>query len=255
MRTLVIEPHGDDALISAWTALKGNLSIDLLTCAERSSAGLRDHLSDECVCMTTFLDQLDINLGLRPKVDTHEVNRLFKNGEDVSYYRELTLSAVLDNIELYNSEGLLAETLLSKLATGSYYDFVLVPVGLDHPYHVFISDMIHRLVPVNTKLIRYVDKPYIAKRYCKQILECWSKNNPTLSVMTVRYNTEESNEKRKVFASVYPTEQSLLRFTSDSILIDPDIYFGYPSDLQLLASYLTERGFNCEINDCYQSKS
>lgn len=212
MRIQVIEPHGDDAFISCSSALKNqNLDIDIITFSDRSSDVLKDFYSP--VKSTKFLNIPDIHYDHHLKFNTHEIHRRYKEGEDL--YNNYTvdmdrLLASLDDTERFK-EGFY----LTLIPDDSLLS--ILPLGLFHPNHYATRKIIEDRIPESDARIYYVDKPYIEKRYMKEILS-------TSSFIFYTAPVQSKDTRAKIFKEAYPTEQSLLRFSSQSILEWKDIY-------------------------------
>lgn len=219
----IIEPHGDDALISSFTLLHTLSSmsepVKLITLSERSSEGLREYFPDFDI---QFKDLEDVNYRYKPKIDTHEINRLYKSGCHVSsHVRGKCIDGVPTPVKV-QAELQITRLKMELTESCSLDNLWVVPLGLDHPYHIIVSYMMDTISP-NT--IYYIEKPYLSKRYIRQVVS----DQEILSVDThvrisVQYSEALKDLKSKIFREVYPTEQSLLRFTRDSVLSDDDEY-------------------------------
>lgn len=221
-----VEPHGDDALISCFTLLK---SLDysgrrshLITLSERSSEGLAKRIPS---LESEFMDLDDINYRYKPKIDTHEINRMYKKGDPVaSYVRAKCMQDVPADVKSH-AESQLSKWLIDLKPNLDKFGVFVVPLGLDHPYHIFVSDKLKSSLRHDNK-IYYVEKPYLSKRYIRQVVEDQSRFfEDKYAHIIVEYTEELKTLKAILFKEVYPTEQSLLRFTRDSVLSDPDEFF------------------------------
>ena len=80
----IVEPHGDDALISCCTALEAlpiTLSTTLITLSERPSNSLIEYF--DSLRKVEYKDLEDLNYKYRPKINTHEIHRMYKNDDAI----------------------------------------------------------------------------------------------------------------------------------------------------------------------------
>lgn len=216
MKLLIVEPHGDDAFISCSSALMNDdLLKVVLTMSDRDSHRLTEHY--ESVHQTIFLGAPDVHYDLRIKYSTHDVHRKYLAGENLyeMYIKDMNHHIVGDNIDHYNAFLKEIESNLHKIPLD--YDLAVVPLGLFHPNHYATWRAAQFFIHRTTPMIYYVDKPYIEKRYVQEILKCSDYDLYTASV-------QDKSTRQSIFKDLYPTEQGLLRYSSESILEWKDIY-------------------------------
>lgn len=243
VRFIFIEPHGDDAWLSASTILTRSTESLILTMSGRSSAGLSEflHLGSEYQECTRFYDLPEINLSLRPRIDTHVIHRAYESRDHV-HMMNIYNDAVVYAPAVEEAARIAIEPLkdflpiLHKIhydteALG-YTPIYVLPVGLDHPYHKLVSDEFTSMLPLNN-ILYYAEKPYTSKRYIREIMEV----HPITKVATwnvdsryerVSVPVDSPEFKESVFRKVYPTEVSMLRFSSESLLHSPEEFFWRP---------------------------
>lgn len=232
-KVLLIEPHGDDSLCSCSSILRNNnLSIDIVTLGEsRDSKKLIYHYPN--INRTHYYALPDIDYSLRPKISTHDIHKRFVNNEDV--YTYWMNQVPYDNCAYDMLLGIF-DTIDFKF---SNYDYIVYPLGLLHPYHVAVSKIVSKYA--KGKIIRYVDKPYISNRWVKECLTSYVNNN-TCSILEVNYDTRKDDIQR-VMKDVYPTEVGMFRFSSKTLLEDPDMYV-IDSDLESVVNIVRKELFN-----------
>lgn len=219
MRVLIIEPHGDDAFIScSSTMLREAIKCKIVTFADRESHRLADIY--ESIYDTAYLDLPDVHYDFRIKYSTHDIHKRFLAGENLydKYIQDM------DDLLLGYGE---ANTIYDKIIIGlqdymdiildNSYDLAILPMGLFHPNHYAAHRVSKFYLPMDMPRIYYVDKPYIEKRYVQEILKC-----STYPLFTAP--VEDKETRSKVFKQIYPTEQGLLRYSSQTILEWKDIY-------------------------------
>lgn len=227
---LIIEPHGDDAFISCRELLKllskkDHCKVKLVTMSERSSIDFSKNLGIDY----EYLDLPEINVYLKKKANTHEYHKAYLEGIDTytKYYNEIYLDLKERINEVYDINLDTLTKVIKEFVETSENPVIISNLGLDHPYHIFVSTLIDEIVSsLNLSIPRlfYVDKPYFCKRYVKEIFE----HHPIFrsSVDTMPLEVIDPETKEKEFTHYYPTERGLLRFTGESITQDDDIYVG-----------------------------
>jgi len=242
-RFIFIEPHGDDAWLSASTILTRSTESLILTMSGRSSAGLSEfiHLGSEDQECTRFYDLPEIDLSLRPKIDTHVVHRAYKSRDHV-YMMDLYTDAVVHAPAVEGAARIAIEPLKDflRILQKIHYDtedlgytpIYVLPVGLDHPYHKLVSDEFTSMLPLNN-ILYYAEKPYTSKRYIREIMEVHPITRIATWNVDSRYErvsvpVENPEFKESVFRKVYPSEVSMLRFSSESLLHSPEEFFWRP---------------------------
>lgn len=216
MKVLIVEPHGDDAFISCSSALiQEDLDITVLTMSDRDSHNLDSYY--DAVKHTVYIDAPDIHYDLRLKYSTHDIHRRYLAGEDLyqKYIQDMNHHLLVEHRQDYESFVNKIKDSIDLLPVD--YDLAIIPLGLFHPNHYATWRASRSFILPNIPRIYYVDKPYIEKRYVKEILKCSSYNLYTAPV-------QEKSIRAEYFKKLYPTEQSLLRYSSETILEWKDIY-------------------------------
>lgn len=231
-KILIFEPHGDDALISCYHVLKDpENEITIITFSDRSSSKLCEYFSN--ISETHYLDIPDLHYKYHPTYNTHEVNRKYKNDEDLYTDYVSMMNELIRNIPEYSdaSQKALSYYPLFKSFIANV-DLVYIPYGLFHPNHFFTRVMVENLVEEG-KAYYYAEKPYFEKRYIKQIFYSSISHgvNVPMQIHNFPYQEEDSKFKKKVFTSVYPTEVPMLRYSSDIVLNYDDIYVSKREDV------------------------
>lgn len=237
VRFIFIEPHGDDAWLSASTLLLRSKDSLLLTMSSRSSEKLAEVLSRPIE--TKFYDLPEIHLNLRPKINTYDIHRAYVNKRFTEMW-DIYHTAVMeaDSLQSAYDEALRAlfvtatpsilgmhEEMVNQGCTPIY----VLPVGLDHPYHELITRNLSSILPEES-LLYYADKPYIQKRYIREIMDIHPVTRRTALVNHTVYDRVtipigNIDYKETVFRTVYPTETSLLRFSNVVLLEDPEEFY------------------------------
>lgn len=230
MNILLIEPHGDDSLCSASSVLRSTkFNVDVLTLSGRPSHGLKDLYPS--VNSTVFLDLPDLDYYRRPKVNTHEIHKMFIEGINVyTYYLDLIYDTLYNDCQA--TEDSISEFVYSYIT--DYYDVILLPVGLCHPYHIITGKSIRKLGNLN--FILYQDKPYYQYRYVKEMYESFKK----FSNYKVEFKSPTVDKEDSVidtFRRVYPTEISMLRFSRDILTKSEDTYISLPFEVNVINAF------------------
>lgn len=226
-RLIVIEPHGDDALLSSSSViescLKSGIPVELYTIGHsRSSEGMKKYWD---LSKYEYHDLPEIDYSLRPRINTHEIHRLYKQSQLPHKYVEslIILNEEVSRVysKVYGQNSIVLKEILKGITPD---DILLSPYGLDHPYHILISRIIKEIDPKCNKIL-YLEKPYISKRYIQESLV-------VDGVKTfISINIEHPDIKEEVFVSVYPTEKSMFRFSKDTLISDPEEYICDRRDL------------------------
>lgn len=220
MSILFIEPHGDDLLCSASYLLNQNEPVHILTLGHSRNSKELVVFSKEGNLVTTYKDfpEIDYSLFKRTGITTHTINHMFKISvrKTYPYYEEIMCKEFLHNSEFEIPVNLLKEE-FSNLDY-SKYDRVYLPIGLRHPYH-FVVSMIGRDYIPKDKLTFYVDKPYYQARYCQQIKVSFQLGN----LLDEIKHPKDGELVKRALKYVYPTEVSMLRFSSEILLEMEDI--------------------------------
>ena len=242
-RFIFIEPHGDDAWLSASSILTLSSESLILTMSGRPSSGLSEfiHLGSECLDCTKFYDLPEIDLSLRPKIDTHAIHRAHESKdhvtmvniyEDAVVYAPAVVESAKVARECLSEFSQILQRVDSETRALGYTPIYVLPVGLDHPYHRLVSDEFTTMLPIDN-ILYYAEKPYTSKRYIREIMEVHPITRTETSLDT-RYDRvsvpiESPDFKETVFRKVYPSEVSMLRFSSESLLYSPEEFFWRPN--------------------------
>lgn len=226
MNVLVLEPHGDDALISCTSLLYSeDNDIDLITFADgRTSDGLKKYFPS--LRETRYIDHENLYFrDKKPLLNTHKVHRDYLDGVDIAEkYNQMLIDEFGDTY--------------MKLIDGAYdticeldldkYDLVVAPCGLSHPYHVGLRNALIRYrddTNSDQPVLWYVDKPYISTRYNKEILEGIPRILDTDREVNPGYvEVPDRKDIYHIMSKVYPTEVRLYMFTGDIIAKYPNKY-------------------------------
>lgn len=233
-KVLIIEPHGDDAIISCHSILRSPATtVDILTLSERPSEGLKqfaDHLPN--LGKFDYLDMSDYNWKTKP-INHHTVNRWGRDG--LNTYHEYL--AVLAQEEDYNSRLKEVMPILDDYIRKGDYDLVFAPMGVIHPYHMVVKEAVRILEHWSDKVVYYSEPPYNGKKY-GQLLE----KDAAVLLATLGYGLVEFRsdfyEKEKIFATTYPTETGMFRFSKSDILENTEKY--YTKQISLVTKILEE---------------
>ena len=222
MEILVLEPHGDDALISCTSLLYEDTNdIDLITFSEsRSSEGLREYFPS--IMNYTYLSLDDLYFkDNKPLLNTHKVHRDYLDGvELVGKYDDMLIRSLgLPYLRLIDN----FYEALSDIDFSSY-DLIVSPVGLSHPSHVGLRTALLK-IDTDKPILWYVDKPYISTRYNKEILTCIPKYLGTDREVNPGYvEVPDRDDIYHILSKIYPSEVRLYRFTGDIIAKYPNKY-------------------------------
>lgn len=228
MKILILEPHGDDALLSCYDLLKSDEEIFLMTFSERGSDSLQEKMPS--IKYSEYMDYP--NLWFRDGkslLKSHEVHRDYNNGVSVYYKYLKTLMSEFGEEFIRD-----VEQVSRRIAEIMYQydpDVVVCPVGLSHPYHVVVREAWNSIKCKPT--LYYVDKYYIQTRYNKEIYQDFLRNNSEYREYNPGYEPlpESRDEIASLLKECYPTESMLLRFYSDIILNYPCKYVYEPNNI------------------------
>lgn len=220
MKILILEPHGDDALLSCNSILDTDNDIDILTFADyRSSEELKNYYNS--IKCTKYLNNNNLWYpeGKFP-LNTRIIHKDYINGINV-YDKFIDFISDKFRESYYNSIELSKNSLLREVQNLSKYDIVLCPSGIVHPYHLVINRMWNNInKEYNIPTIYYADKYYIQNRYGKELF------NSSIDSMNLKFSNKDilfnrlDTPNRKIsdiLCKVYPTESKLLRFYNDII--------------------------------------
>ena len=239
MKILILEPHGDDALLSCHDVLTNlNNEITLLTFSARSSYKLIEIYPT--IKRAPYLDTRNLWFpDGHPLLKTHEVHRDYLDNKPIyDSYINLLLSVFRQEyIEDYEE---VLKSIFQELQKDRY-DVVLCPVGLSHPYHVIVShcwtDEFSKLSRGDVPTVYYGDKHYIQTRYCKELFLNYVSSRQ-LSVTGYGEVIPKNQNLEDALRVAYPSEVKLLRFYSDVILFHKCIYAYDPNNQSLVERML-----------------
>jgi len=222
----IFEPHGDDALISCYKLLRSeDNNKHIITFSDRSSNKLEDR--PELPNVTTqFLNIPDVHYDNRIKYNTYELKRLLSSNVDIysSYINDSDKFYSKDiGIDFVDNYSRHKAAIMEKLDNT---DVILLPFGLFHPNHFMTRDVLERLIysmDLQDKLLYYIDKPYIEKKYVQYMLTSAMNNMHYTSNTVLDYDKEDPEIKLDIFRECYPTEQGLLRYSRNTVLNSPDM--------------------------------
>lgn len=241
-KILVVEPHGDDFICSCSSLLKNiDNRIDIITLgSSRSSDKLKDLY--ENINQVQYVELPELDYSLRPLRVSNDIHKRYLAGENVDYYYRSLLNKLFeDNDYVYNK---VVDTLVNSEFLN--YNYVFVPVGLVHPYHILVNKAAKAVKnAIGGNLVFYADKPYIGTRYARECLNSALRGYDIIAIKEVNYFDRPETVKN-VLKEVYPTEVSMLRFSEDVLLNKPDIF----------ASWFSMYGLfnNCDVKEynCYE---
>ncbi len=202
-RILIIESHGDDALISAFSALSLPVKKDIITVLKsRNSDALRNFFQIEGV---TDLNIPDYEYKSRPysHVDVRRWVKEGRNPWDEASIRDHDLP------EFYEHIAALAPILASSIKN---YDAVFLPAGIGHSGHALVHEsckLAISLVEHDPLVVYYTECPYSNKKYGEALVKGWQDSNKGLSSLLIRHSADQYSMKEKVYSNVYPSEVSL----------------------------------------------
>jgi hypothetical protein len=235
MKALVIEPHGDDAILSCNSFLKlKDIDKDVITFSSRPSYELSKYYPVNNI-QYMELDNLWYKDG-KPILKTNIVHREFNEGLPIYDNYIETLRSEFEDFdkhvdEIYNK--------LSTIISTNSYDMLVGPVGLVHPYHVAVRVAINKL-DTELPILYYVDKYYISNRYAKELYANYVKEYGGIEI-NPGYTKYEKEDEELInnFCAAYPTEKMLLRFYRETIGSIPCKYIYNNNKLDELAKELT----------------
>lgn len=199
----IVEPHGDDALISCFPILQKDEPINVITLGNsRPSTGLEKHFKN---VSTTYLDLYQISYFLvKPTYRDYVAwlkSPLTKPSSawDWQYHHVRNQAA-----ELWTeSHDILVEA-YNDLNFPSH-STVYLPLGLLHPYHILVSAVADRFryYRPDVRFIYYSEAPYNSHKWARAIEAERPKGKLSQAVTATE---EEYKFKEAVFRDVYPTE-------------------------------------------------
>lgn len=229
-KILIIEPHGDDAILSTSTIIECGISkcydVDIATLGHsRDSEGLKKFYMINSI---KYYDLPELDYSLKPKINTNDVHRRYKsNTLEPEYVRSMIMNHVRESVgqsyfdEVYTRTRDVIYELFSEYQEDKR-NIIVTPYGLDHPYHILVASIVNSyrsLYGITVAHFMYLDKPYTSKRYIQESIDIDIEDKSLYTVLL-----GDTSVKSEAFTKVYPTERSLLRFTRDEILVMPERY-------------------------------
>jgi hypothetical protein len=234
-RVLVLEPHGDDALLSMFEVCKGYekgliVDLDIVTMSGRSS---EEFATDGGYGTSAIYNDIpDGDFKNRPTKHT-VVNRLVKDGVNVDSHfmeiarREPTYMNVLNCVRIIDFHS---------------YDFVVLPVGVLHLDHMMLRDVVVELCSIRNypmdRVILCADVPYVMRAYGKKLLDSALLNFSSREVVGLP-DGSFGREKVKCLKAYYPTEVGFLVFDRPKVE-SAGVYYAEGSGLEFIRELLGE---------------
>lgn len=224
-RTLIIEPHADDALFSTFSIMSDTSKvIDVLTCCTHSDGRSSDKLVDyiPTVKSVTTLSMTEDNfLWSSKSFNHHDVNRVAKDPE-VCTYTWTQFRTKWDNSEYEEALTQLTQDVVVQLNAG--YDEVYIPVGIVHPFHILVAEACQSAlsqIDSEVEVYYYAERPYSHKKFTYRIYEDFKKNYTPGYVSELK--TYDGSLKGKIIEKVYPGELANFHWDLDKILEFPEL--------------------------------
>lgn len=223
----ILEPHGDDALISCYPLLKSEAEpITIVTLGKsRSSEKLASHFP--AIQDVIYADLYEISIHIARASYYRDFLRWQREKNYTSltpwtWQRDETRACAG---ELWvESESILHDFLdefLLKIPAGSR---VLAPIGIVHPYHILVSsymDVFQKCVRADLKYGYYSDAPYNGSAWTRPIEDA----HPQIEMAKLQlreWSSDGWEEKEQIFRDVYPNEvQKLFRFSFVETIQNP----------------------------------
>lgn len=229
MKVLAVEPHGDDLLLAckSFLELDGN-EIDMITVSDRYSANLNEEFKS--IKSVEFLDYEGLGYnGGTVFLKTYVVHRDYQNKIPIyQNYLEFLMNEAYEPDQYNKAYKKLYNSLYSRIKS-SNYELILAPIGLVQPNHMLLGHVMRNITKeVAIPVLHYIEKPYIANRYCKEMYEDYKARffdskfyeiNPGYPRIK-GYNADVEKLVRKY----YPTELRLFRFDYDILNNYPCMY-------------------------------
>lgn len=208
MSITIVEPHGDDALISCYPILIGEEPIKIITLGHsRSSEKLAKHFPSIKDVIYADLYEVSIHIAraaYRESLDRHDT--LYKTPWDWQLKEtEKTGGNLWDEARAILKDYLWPK--LKSIEEDGPETLVLAPVGLVHPYHIMVAEAFVRYwwdEAFTLKIGLYSEAPYN---------EEWTKPIEDSNPFVLRRRLEEVSlspikvdmrHKQEVLADVYP---------------------------------------------------
>lgn len=223
MKILLLEPHGDDALLSCHSILKTDNEIYLLTFSDHASYGLEKYYPS--IKKLEFMDFKNLWYpNGKPILKTYQVHKDYLDGKPIAEDYLAVIKEIFKEDWDVSLDHI--KNKISDLVSLNNFDIVLCPSAVVHPYHIAVREAwLQFNKNINIPTIFYADKYYIQNRYAKEMYEYLVKSWNFKEHNPGYVQLEEENTKIKdILWDVYPTEGKLLRFYSDIILWYPCKY-------------------------------
>lgn len=243
----IFEPHGDDALISCYPILKKSADSTVVVTVGQSRnseglikhfPGLRTHYEGVYEIPNQIGRAAYLN-GFRSWQKEFEAQSLdYRNTHRDArsawqWQRDVTadhngelwmesFSATWEYVDAYLAD------LYNNNSHGTQH-LILAPVGLLHPFHVALADVIQHL-SFDYPLLSfgfYSEAPYNSGKWVRQIEDShpFVRHNFSetgkLGSFSCGNDGSEEKVKEAIFRDVYPTEVKIFRFTRDEVLNNP----------------------------------
>ena len=222
----ILEPHGDDALISCYPLLSDpSLQISVVTLgSSRSSLRLTEHFPS--IKEVRYVDLYEVSIHIARASYHRDFKSWQRSGPPSEKTPWMWQQEVTENLagELWKESYNLLSEYLDKFfeLTMKSGDLVLAPIGIVHPYHILVSKYVTQyqsFVRPDLKYGYYSDAPYNGAAWTRPIEDSHPKI-PSLKLTS--WTPEVDDYKEKVFRSVYPLEvQKLFRFSFKETIQNP----------------------------------
>lgn len=228
VRSVIIEPHGDDALISCWP---------LFTCPEymhhrlevwtvatsRSSEGLRNHFSN--VVATDYGDCWDLTPKIAKCINYNKYkrwmqNRIFPDVRPEPWWWQQVEQGVYAGEYWLECKDLADLWLRRKLNTLKRGDVVFAPIGLVHPQHILVGSLCEQMSRDYPHLLWqfYVEFPYASPAWVRDLWASHPGCEQSTGRIVAYHESILHEEKERIFRDVYPSEVKIFRFTYNEVI-------------------------------------
>ena len=210
-RIHIIEPHGDDALLSAWPLLFSERAV-LTTFSARPSYGLETWFT---TLQADFLDWGNISSAMRPLVAIKRIEDLELS--KWHWQAERMQQVVRGWWEKYYHAAFWFHGCIRAMSSR---EVLAVPIGIIHPFHILIGSAAslaycHKTERPDARrpvpMIFYSDAPYNG---CCQEIEKFHPvaNLPDYKLLEIKASDWPNRRfsRKDIFKNVYPTERKLV---------------------------------------------
>lgn len=209
VRLLVVEPHADDAHLSAYSLLSriDKVEFDLLTCCnhlDRSSRGLLKYYSNLSKVRVLSLSEDDYLWSSK----LYNYRSIYNLDKLINTY-EYTVAQAKSMSKSYNSDLFTITNALSYIV--SDYDYVLAPFGLMHPFHVLVAEACKDIVDP-AQLNFYYELDHYNKRMIRRLVFDGLLDSRIPKIINSQYTIHfqyDDKVKYEIFKEVYPSEIKL----------------------------------------------